>query len=84
MDKFIHLTTIADRLIANRLCQSLEDAGIPVMLEHVDIIEHLQRASAFRLLVPTQLAQTARRLSEAASALFLHEGPDQLCYEKSA
>lgn len=84
MDRFVNLTTIGDRLLANRVCQSLEDAGIPVMLEHVEIVQNLQRTSGFRLLVPLESLQTAQRLADATARLSFSRRPSHAWEAKLA
>lgn len=68
MERFLVLTTTTERHQASRACAALEDAGIPVMLEHVEINNDGGSASGFRLLVPAQFTQTAMRLVSAAGS----------------
>ncbi len=62
MDHYVLLTRISEQPVANRACASLEDAGIPVMLEHVEVTSGGTRASNFRLFVPDQHVQAAQKL----------------------
>lgn len=70
MDRFLVLTTTTERPFANKACALLEDAGIPVMMEHVEITQGNCRASGFKLLVPSQYTQTAMRLVDQASTRY--------------
>ena len=63
MDKFILLTVTSERNIANRTCAALEDAGIPVMIEHEVVSEELDEGAGFRVLVPSQFTQAAMKLA---------------------
>lgn len=68
MEEFVVLTTITDQHEANKTCNALESAGIPVLTEHVEITEGNLRATGFRLLIPIQHAQAARKITRHASA----------------
>ena len=70
MDKFLVLTTTTEQRLANRACELLEDSGIPVMLEHIEIMDGNTRAHGYRLLVPAQFSQTALRLVDVASQAY--------------
>jgi hypothetical protein len=59
------LFTTTEARIADASCEALEDAGIPVMIEHVDVLEEGERAPGFRLLVPSEHSQEALRLAQA-------------------
>ena len=67
MDRFLVLTTTTDQPLANKACEALEDAGIPVMLEHIEILSGKTRASGYRLLVPSQFTHTAMKVIDATS-----------------
>ena len=68
MDKFILLTTTKERNAANRACAALEDAGIPVMIEHEATVEDVDQGEGFRVLVPSQFTQAALKLTGAAAS----------------
>lgn len=70
MEQFVVVITTTDQPLADRACAALEDAGIPVMLEHVEIHENNFRASGYRLMVPSQFVQSAQRLTRAAAFAF--------------
>ena len=70
MERFLVLTTTTEQPLANRTCAVLEDAGIPVMIEHVEITDGGSRALGFRLMVPSQFTQTAMRLIAATSTAY--------------
>ena len=65
MEEFLPITTFSRRDLANRACANLEDIGVPIMLEHIEIIEDGAPYSAYRLLVPTAKRQTALRVVES-------------------
>lgn len=67
MERFVVLLTTTERTVANRACEGLEHAGIPVMLEHVEIHDGATRASGYRLLVPSEATQAARRLTDSVA-----------------
>ncbi|MFM1849006.1 MAG: hypothetical protein RL417_2480 [Pseudomonadota bacterium] len=74
-DRFLVLTTTFEQALADRTCAALEDAGIPVILEHVqisdrDLDDNLYTASGFRVLVPAPHTQTAMRLVTATSSAY--------------
>lgn len=62
MEKFFVLRTVIDQCLAERICESFEDATIPVLLEHVTLSEGLDSVSGFRILVPSQHTQHALSL----------------------
>ena len=67
-ERFVVLTTLTDQSLANRACSLLESAGIPVMLEHVEIFGDDMRAIGYRLMAPARMSQSAMRLVHAASS----------------
>jgi hypothetical protein len=74
-DRFLVLTTTFEQALADRTCAALEDAGIPVILEHVqisdrDLDDNPYTASGFRVLVPAPHTQTAMRLVTATSSAY--------------
>ena len=69
MEQFLVVTTTTEQNLADRACAALEEAGIPVMIEHIEIVDGKQRASGYRLLVPSQFTQTAMKVVNASSAL---------------
>jgi hypothetical protein len=74
-DRFLVLTTTFEQALADRTCAALEDAGIPVILEHVqisdrDLDDNPYIASGFRVLVPAPHTQTAMRLVTATSSAY--------------
>lgn len=62
MDHFLMLTTTTSRNKADRLCDRLEDAGIPVILEHIEVRDGALRAIGYRLLVPARNTAVALKL----------------------
>jgi hypothetical protein len=77
MDQFLIIATLNHHMIANRTCAALEDAGIPVMLEHVEIEEDGISSTGYRVLVPSQHSSAATRLvnthSQASERVSLHD-----------
>jgi hypothetical protein len=74
-DRFLVLTTTFEQALADKTCAALEDAGIPVILEHVQISEREgakggYKASGYRVLVPAPHTQTAMRLVSATSSAY--------------
>jgi len=58
MDKYVVLTTYGDHMITNQLCNALETAGVPVLVEHLLIEEGKLQGTGFRVLIPSHLIQT--------------------------
>ena len=63
------LTTIAGQPFAAKASALLEDAGIPIMVEHVDLGDDMLPLHGFRVLVPREFSGSAHRLITAAAAL---------------
>lgn len=75
-ERYLSLMVISDPIAADHSCCILEDAGIPVVIQHLTTSDHshIHRIPAavqedgifdgtgYRLLVPMRLAQTAMRL----------------------
>jgi len=59
MDQFVVLTTVPDHILADNACTVLEEAGVPVLLEHVEIVRGKERVSGVRVLVPATAVQRA-------------------------
>lgn len=70
MEKYCAITTVTDQNLANRICAVLEDANIPVMLEHVEVVDNYRRDSGYRILVPSGNLRKAIRLFEGAAVAF--------------
>lgn len=62
VEPYIVLTTVTDDSLANRLCTALEDAGISILMEHIDKIEDGEKIQAYRLLAPPNIKQLATRI----------------------
>ncbi|MCB0339368.1 MAG: hypothetical protein KDD53_07180 [Bdellovibrionales bacterium] len=75
MEQFFVLTTYSDHMVADSTCGLLEQAGIPVMLEHVEIHEAGVAASGIRLLVPFEYTQRAMKIIEAGKGLHRSDLP---------
>ncbi len=65
MDQFVVLATVSDTMVADLICGALEGAGIPVLLEHVEIYDGKLNASGVRILAPSTKAQKAIMLLES-------------------
>jgi hypothetical protein len=72
MERYQVLTTTAEQPFVNKASEMLEDAGIPIMVEHVKIAEKSGVSNGFNILVPRQYQQSAKRLIDAASTLKSH------------
>jgi hypothetical protein len=62
LEAYLILFTTTEQTLADRTCAVLEDAQIPVMLEHVELIDSGGRTSGFRVLVPSGMSQAAMKL----------------------
>ncbi len=60
MEQFAVLTTVTDFGLMDRISNSLEQAEIPVLLEHVEIIDGEDKARGIRIMVPTTLTVKAK------------------------
>lgn len=74
-DRFLVLTTTFEHGLADRTCAVLEEAGIPVILEHIQVADRTPdnvpyKASGYRVLVPAPHTQTALRLATATSRAY--------------
>ena len=70
MEKYCAITTVTDQGLANRICAVLEDANIPVMLEHVEVVDNYKRDSGYRILVLNEKMRRAMRLFESTAVAF--------------
>ena len=75
MEKFLVLTTTTEQNFAAQTSETLENAGIPVMIEHVEILDGKDLAHGYRVMVPSQHSQSAmqlmaRRDSAASAQMF--------------
>ena len=76
-NQFLVLTTVSDRLLADQMCSVLEDADIPVLLEHVELFEGEEVAFGIRVMVPAPHAQRALGMVDAVTSQF-ESGPSGL------
>lgn len=70
VEKYIVLGSTTEIVLANRTCAALENANIPVMIEHAEAAPGSKKKVAFRILVPLHYAQAARRISDNALLSF--------------
>jgi hypothetical protein len=68
MEKYREVRTTAHRPAANKMSAVLENAGIPLMVQHVEISSGQDLETRFRLLVPDQHSQKALLLVNAADS----------------
>ena len=73
MERFMVLTTTTEQPFVTRATELLEEAGIPVMIEHVEIMDSKNRALGYRVLVPRQYTQYAMQLVDAASFAYYQQ-----------
>ncbi len=62
MDTFLVLCTVAERELASALSEALENEGMSVMLEHVQIRSGFEQASGYRILVLSKDVEQATLL----------------------
>lgn len=62
MEQFLVLTTITEGALANTICAALEDANIPVMLEHIALRDEGTGTAGFRIMVPSHFRESAMRI----------------------
>lgn len=74
MTNYLPISTLSDSVVADATCEMLESAGIPVMLEHVEIIHGNLRSPGYRVLVPEQFATRADLLVTMASSAYSRSG----------
>lgn len=61
-DRFLCIKVITDQSIADKACNALEEAGIPVILEHLEVGDGDVRALGYRLLTPSTCVQHALKI----------------------
>ena len=66
MKKYEILTTITEQPFASQTSALLEEAGIPILVEHVDLGNGEYPIHGFRVLVPGEFSGSAQRLISAA------------------
>jgi len=64
MEEYLPISTTSEREFATKCCDAIEKAGIPVVMEHIDIIQDGRFFPAFRLFVPIQFRQSGIKLIE--------------------
>jgi hypothetical protein len=77
MDQYLVLTTTTEQPLATKACDALEDAGIPLLLEHIEMANGRERSSGYRLLVPSRFSQRARRLVDVVYVNILGGSEEQ-------
>ena len=65
MDRYLEVVTTEDSTSADKSCETLEQAGIPVLIQHVEITTEGTSRPGFTLLVPSQHCNQAQRLVDA-------------------
>ena len=69
MVRYLEIISLEEGATAERSCELLEQAGIPVIRRHIEIIRGNERLPGYAILVPSQLcnqAQTVIGISIAA------------------
>lgn len=71
VEPYLVLLTTADQDLANRICSVLEEVSIPVIIEHVDVMDENYIVAGYKLLAPPRFRETATRLVDIH--LSIHE-----------
>jgi hypothetical protein len=61
-DKFVCIKVITSQKVADKACTALEEAGIPVMLQHLELQEGDLKALGFRVFTPSRCVQNASKI----------------------
>ena len=61
-ERYVSITVISDPVAADQACSILEEAGMPVLIQHLEVEEDGMRASCYRVMAPLSCAQTAMKL----------------------
>ena len=80
MDKYVVLTTYGDHMVTNHLCNALESAGVPVLVEHLLIDEGTMQGSGFRILIPSHLIQTGYSILSTMPRRAIANDNDSMTY----
>lgn len=78
MERFLEVTTTTRQIVANETCEALENAGIPVVLEHVNVVDGGEHTTGYRLFVPSQHSQAAIQIVNGAVSRWQTEQVDAL------
>jgi len=62
MDQYLPISIIGTRGGANKACEKLENAGVPIMLQFIEVEEAGEKISAYRLLVPMEFREASLTL----------------------
>ena len=65
MERFVVLSTFFESSQASKACEALEANGIPVLVDHMEVVDGNTRAYGYRVLVPAQHSQQAVRLTHS-------------------
>ena len=68
MERYLEVTTVQEASRADRSCEVLERAGIPVLIRHVEIVSGDFSSPGYTLLVPSQHSNQALRLVTEGSS----------------
>lgn len=71
-EHFLALDLTCDEQMAHRKASVLENAGIPVLIEHIHIVEGSLQADGYRLMVPSKFVQNAKRLLRYSDLFILN------------
>ena len=61
-ERYVSITVFSDPVAADQACSVLEEAGMPVLIQHLEVQDGNIRASGYRVLAPANCVQTAMRL----------------------
>ena len=83
IESFIVLTTVSDQQLANKLCAALEQADVPLLVEHVELIDQGRSRVGYRLLSPSSVRETAMSIVDINMSIHQTRGlittrPDEL------
>lgn len=62
MERYLEVSTVLEAGKADRSCDMLERAGIPVLIRHIEIMSGDSSMPAYTLLVPSHQSNQAQRL----------------------
>ncbi len=61
-ERYVSITVFSDPVAADQACSVLEEAGLPVLIQHLEVEGGELKASGYRVLAPANYAQTAMKL----------------------
>jgi hypothetical protein len=61
-ERYVSITVLSDPVAADQACSVLEEAGMPVLIQHLEVEDGAVKVSGYRVLAPANCAQTAMKL----------------------